>query len=174
VGKTSLCHRAVAQLSNLRYSISHTTRPRRPQEVDERDYFFISQDQFRQMKQQGDFLEWAEVHRNFYGTSRKFIEEVTSQGEDVTLAIDVQGAAQIRANTKNSVLVFVLPPSLEQLEQRLLNRASDTPETIRLRLENAYAEVNRYREYDYLLINDNLDQAVADLSSIIRAERCRR
>ncbi len=172
-GKTVLCRQALKEIPQLSYSISYTTRPIRPQEVSGKDYFFIGEEQFRQMVAEGQFLEWAEVHGNLYGTGKEFISKQQEQGLDVLLDIDVQGALQIRRQSLPSVLVFVIPPSLDMLEQRLKERASDSSRQIQTRIHNAAQELTHCPDYDYLIINEIFDQAMVELSSIIIAERCR-
>jgi guanylate kinase len=172
-GKTVLCRQVVQEVPRLCYSISHTTRPRRAQEAEGKDYFFIDKEQFEQMVKQGQFLEWAEVHGNFYGTSKAFISQKLEQQQDVIMDIDVQGAMQVKQQKLPCVLVFVAPPSLDTLEQRLRGRATDSAGQIRLRIQNAVQEITRCSDYDYLIVNQVFKQALLELESIIRAERCR-
>jgi guanylate kinase len=172
-GKTVLCQQVMKEVPRLCYSISYTTRPPRPQEVSGRDYFFVNNPQFEQMIKRAEFLEWARVHGNLYGTSKEFIQRNLEQGQDVLLDIDVQGAQQVRQQDLPSVLVFVIPPSLSVLEQRLHRRATDSVNQIRARVRNAARELSWCPRYDYLIVNGVLKQAVLDLKSIILAERCR-
>ncbi len=172
-GKTVLCRQALKEIPRLSYSISYTTRPKRPQEVSGEDYFFVSEEQFRQMIEQGQFLEWAEVHGNLYGTSKEFIENQQAQDSDVLLDIDVQGALQIRRQDMPSVLIFVVPPSFDMLEQRLTKRASDSSQQIQTRIHNAAQELTHCPDYDYLIVNEIIDLAIVEINSIILAERCR-
>lgn len=172
-GKTTIVQRIKDEVENLVFSISHTTRPPRPGETGGRDYFFITRDQFRQMAGQGQFLEWAEVHGHFYGTSRDFVEQQVAAGFDVLLDIDIQGARQVKTHLPAAILVFLLPPSYAILEERLRNRQSDTEEVIQRRLGKARDEINHFIHYDYGVINDRLDHAVEMVRSIILAGRCR-
>jgi guanylate kinase len=169
-GKTTLCHMAVKAFPGMKISISFTTRQPRPGELTDEHYSFIDQGEFRAMINDGDFIEWAEVHGNFYGTSRSRIESIVSQGNDVILDIDVQGARQIREYYPESILIFVLPPSMEALKTRLCERRSDSQEVIATRLKTARAEIREYKQYDYVIVNDLLEEAFTAISAIIRAE----
>lgn len=170
VGKTTICRQLVAQQPDVTQSISYTTRAPRPQERDGREYHFISRTTFQQHIVEGDFLEWAEVHGNLYGTSRQQINSTIQSGSDVLLAIDVQGATQLRAAALNAVFVFLIPPSWETLTTRLQERGSETSEIQRQRLAVAREELARYTDYDYIVRNDQLTTAVQILQSIITAE----
>ncbi|GIX47702.1 MAG: guanylate kinase [Candidatus Tectimicrobiota bacterium] len=172
-GKTSLCQRLVAELDDVVQSVSYTTRPPRPGERHGREYYFVSREVFRQHVAAGDFLEWAEVHGEWYGTSRQQVEAATHAGKDVLLAIDVQGAAQLRAAGLDAVFVFVLPPSWEVLRARLQQRGSESPAAVARRLAVARQELAHYTEYDYVVVNDELAKAVAVLRAIVVAERHR-
>ncbi|MFZ5996294.1 MAG: guanylate kinase [Nitrospirota bacterium] len=171
-GKTTLCQRLCERLSGIKHSVSFTTRKPRPGELNDVHYTFVDKDTFRAMAAQGDFVEWAEVHGNFYGTSRKRIEEMLSAGLDVLLDIDVQGARQIRQNAADCRFIFILPPSMEVLRMRLAGRMSDTEEVIERRLRNAVKEIGEYKNYDYVIINDIFEEALTDLVAIVRSERC--
>lgn len=173
-GKTTICQRALESIPDLAYSISHTTRAPRYEEKDGIDYFFVSKDDFDRMRKQGDFLEWAEVHGHHYGTAKKQISECLESGKDILLDIDVQGARLVRDLISDAILIFILPPSWEVLEERLRKRQSDDEEALRLRLANACDEIRAIREYDYIVINNELEEAVRDLAAIVQAERCRR
>lgn len=173
-GKTTVCQRALEAIPDLAYSISYTTRSPRSTEKDGVDYVFVSSDEFTKMRERGEFLEWALVHGHYYGTSKKQIDECLHSGRDILLDIDVQGARKVRDGIPDAVLVFILPPSFEVLEERLRRRQSDEEEAIRKRLANAHDEINAIREYDYIIINDDLEDAVKKFTSIIQAERCRR
>ncbi|RMG51309.1 MAG: guanylate kinase [Acidobacteria bacterium] len=173
-GKTTLVSALLDRVPQTRLSVSYTTRPPRPHEVDGRDYTFISRDEFDRMRQRGEFLEWAEVHGNLYGTSRRMIEEILSAGCDAVLDIDVQGAAQVRKQFPDAVTVFILPPSFTELKRRLSSRGTETPESLERRLRVARREVLRYTEFEYLVINDQLDVAIAAVEAIVRAERQKR
>jgi guanylate kinase len=172
-GKTTLCRKAAVTLPDLTLSVSFTTRPPRPGEIPDQHYSFIGQDEFKSMTGDGSFIEWAEVHGNFYGTSRKRIESIVSSGKDAVLDIDIQGARQIRRQYPESILVFVLPPSMEILEKRLVDRKSDTREVIEKRLKKAREEISEYKDYDYVIVNDLLEEAFSAFSAIIAAERRR-
>ena len=172
-GKTTLLKRLLAQVQNLAFSVSHTTRQPRSGEVDGRDYHFVDRPTFETMRDNGAFLEWAGVHGNFYGTSRDAVAAQLALGHDVFLDIDVQGARQIRAADSGAVFLFVAPPSWQVLEERLRGRGTDSAETVQLRLANARQEMAEANLYDYLIINDQLDPAVEMLRSVILAQRCR-
>ncbi|MBU0946864.1 MAG: guanylate kinase [Proteobacteria bacterium] len=173
-GKTTLLKKVMAQLSGLAFSISHTTRPPRSGEKNGIDYHFVSVAEFQVMRDQGLFLEWAEVHGNFYGTSRPAVMKQLEQGQDIILDIDVQGAAIIAKDTTvAAVSVFIAPPTLAELERRLRGRGTDSNETIELRLHNAARELEAAPDYDYLVINDSLEEAAATLRAVIIAERSR-
>jgi guanylate kinase len=173
-GKTTLLRQVMAELPGLSFSVSHTTRQPRPGEVNGHDYHFVSPEQFKVIRDQqpSGFLEWAEVHGNLYGTSRQEVESRLAAGTDVILDIDVQGAEQVRHNAQ-PVTVFIAPPSLAELEQRLRGRGTESPESLRIRLANAEKEMQAAPAYTYLIINDQLNQAVLELKSVIIAERCR-
>ena len=171
-GKTTLLKKVMAQVKNLAFSISHTTREPRDGEKNGVDYHFVSVDDFQNMREQNLFLEWAEVHGNFYGTSRPAVLDQLKNGQDIILDIDIQGAAIIVADTSvKAVSVFVAPPSLAELEKRLRGRGTDSNETIDLRLNNAATEMDAAGQYDYLVINDDIEDASTTLQSIIIAER---
>jgi guanylate kinase len=171
-GKSTLIGRVLRDLENLRFSVSHTTRPLRGGEVDGREYHFVSRDEFDAMVREGKFVEWAEVHGHRYGTSRAEIE-LRPSGEDVVLDIDVQGAGQIRAGSRKAVFVFVMPPVFDELRKRLLARKTDDPAAIEKRLETARREILAYGKFDYAVINQDLEKASAELKAIFLAERCR-
>ena len=173
-GKTSLCKEVTKSFSDLYYSVSYTTRPSRPGEKEGEDYFFVSEVKFQEMVDNKRFGEWAEVHGNRYGTSIDVLEKHRHTGTDVILDIDGQGARQLRTHFTNGISVFVIPPSWSELEKRLRSRKTESDEDIRKRLENARNELKHIEDYDYVLINDDYDQAVSSLKSIIIAERCKR
>ncbi|MCZ6874571.1 MAG: guanylate kinase [bacterium] len=170
VGKTTICRQIVTQQRHVTQSISYTTRAPRPQERDGREYHFISHTAFQQHIAAGDFLEWAQVHGNLYGTSRQQVNNTIQSGLDVLLAIDVQGATQLRAAALNAVFVFLIPPSWDALTTRLQERGSETSDIQRQRLAVAREELARYTEYDYIVRNDQLATAVQILQSIFTAE----
>ncbi len=172
-GKTSLARRAMDSLPDLCFSVSHTTRSPRGDEKHGIDYFFVTRGEFEEMTDRGIFLEHAQVHGHDYGTSRRFVEEQLQRGQDVLLDIDVQGALQVRRKMPECLMVFVLPPSLEELERRLRGRGVDDPVEIEKRLQGARREIGFYNHYDYIIVNDRIDESVNELKSIIQAARCR-
>jgi guanylate kinase len=174
-GKSTLTRLLVQDDPAFRLSVSVTTRPRRPSEVDGVHYRFIDVDEFHFMKERGDLLEWAEVHGNFYGTPIRPVERAVEAGQDVLFDIDWQGTQQIVERMReDAVTVFILPPSFAELRLRLERRAEDQADTIKQRLHNARSEIARWTEYDYILINDDLQRTYADLRAIVAAERCAR
>lgn len=172
-GKNSVISEVMKVTQGLRYSISATTRPKRPGERDGVDYYFVSRDRFEDMIAQGDLLEHAEVYGNLYGTPRKPIEEILAAGEDVILDVDIAGARQIRERCSDAVLVFLLPPSIQELERRIRSRGADDEATIQRRLDSALGEISALTDYTYAVVNDDLDEAVRRVVAIISAERCR-
>jgi guanylate kinase len=172
-GKTSLVKALLASEPEVKLSISHTTRPPRPGEEDGRDYHFVSVDRFDSMLREQDFLESAVIYGNRYGTSRTWIREQMERGHDVLLEIDWQGAQQVRRLVQGTVSIFILPPSLEVLEQRLKTRSQDPHEVIARRLAAAREEISHLREFDYVIINKDFNRAALELASIVRAERLR-
>ena len=172
-GKSSLAERVLKRISDLRFSISYTTRDPRGSEQNGVDYYFVSEEEFSTMRERDEFLECAEVHGHLYGTHEKPIEEMLNHGFDVMLDIDVQGAEQIRRRVPEAVLIFILPPSCEVLEARLRARNLNAPADIERRLRNAAIEVQLYERFDYVILNDDLDRALDQLEAIIVAERCR-
>ena len=176
-GKSTLARLLLSEERNLEISVSVTTRPRRPSEVEGRHYFFIDQDDFRRMRDHGELLEWAEVHGNFYGTPRAPVEKALTHGRDVLFDIDWQGTEQlstIESVKRDLVRIFVLPPSFKELKSRLERRAEDSSETIQRRLENARLEIGKWGQYDYVIINQDLDSSFPAVRSILAAERIRR
>jgi guanylate kinase len=171
-GKTSLVAEILAQVDNIQASISHTTRACRPGEQDGINYHFITQQQFVSMIEDNAFLEHAEVFGNFYGTSQDWVEKTLSQGSDVILEIDWQGAEQIRSKFADSRSIFILPPSKQALQERLNGRGQDNAEVIEKRIAAATEEMSHYVEADYLVINDDFSTALSQLEAIIRAQRC--
>lgn len=170
-GKSSLVKALMELDAKLSPSVSHTTRPPRGQEKHGREYFFVSAHEFDTMVLGSAFVEWAHVHGNRYGTSKKAIEERIAGGGDVILEIDWQGALQIKKNFNNAVLIFILPPSWEELRSRLERRGEDTPEVIELRLKNAAEEMAQAREFDFVIINELFETALFDLKAIVHAQR---
>jgi len=172
-GKTSLAERALNRVSGLRFSVSYTTRGPRGGERNGVDYFFVENAQFDDMRGRGEFLEWAEVHGHLYATHQAQVEQILNEGVDVILDIDVQGAEQVRRVAPHSISVFILPPSVEVLESRLRTRNLNTPADLARRLANAAREVKLYDQFDYVIVNDDLDRALVSLEAIIEAERRR-
>lgn len=172
-GKTTLVHAVLEREPGLALSISYTTRPPRPGEVDGRDYRFVGKEEFLRLRDGGELLEWAEVHGNYYGTSRTWIETQLQQDRDVLLEIDWQGARQVRRMFPHAVSIFILPPSLEALEARLRGRGTDSEATIARRLAAAREEMRHVEEFDYVIINDRLERAIDELTAVVRAARLR-
>ncbi len=174
-GKTTLSHRLLDSHAGLEMSISVTTRPKRPGEVDQKDYYFIDNTAFDAMVQKGELLEHATVFDYQYGTPAAKVKAALDQGIDVVFDIDWQGTRQLAETHRDDLVsVFILPPSLQELEQRLRNRAQDSEETVRYRMEKAAAEISHWQEYDYVVINDDLDLALQKILHILEAERLRR
>lgn len=172
-GKTTLVHAVLEREPGLALSVSYTTRPPRPGEVDGRDYRFVGKEEFLRLRDGGELLEWAEVHGNYYGTSRTWIETQLQQDRDVLLEIDWQGARQVRQMFPHAVSIFILPPSLEALEARLRGRGTDSEATIARRLAAAREEMRHVEEFDYVIINDRLERAIDELTAVVRAARLR-
>ena len=173
-GKSTLIHEVRQKVPDLGYSVSHTSRPPRGQEKNGVEYHFVSRENFQEMIDKGEFVEWAEVYRDLYGTSVSSLRSQITIGLDVIMDIDVQGGRNIKDHFKDAILIYVLPPSLEILEKRLRDRGTDDEKTIRTRLNKAAKEIKNCVSYDYLLFNGDLDQAVEELKSILIAERCRK
>ncbi len=172
-GKGTVCKKILDDLPQVAYSISATTRTPRPGEVDGREYYFLSRDEFTAWIDGGKFLEFAEVYGNFYGTPLNKIEERLNRGEDILLEIDVQGALNVKRKCPDGVYIFLLPPSLHELKRRIEGRGTETPESLRRRLANAVAEIEIGREYTYVVVNDSVERAAAQIEAIIAAEKCR-
>lgn len=170
-GKTTLCKQLTANLPDLWHSVSYTTRKPRPGEEHGREYYFIDEQPFQEMIDRNEFVEWARVYGNLYGTPWKSLTEKIDQGIDVLLEIDVQGAMQVKKRFEDSVSIFILPPSIAVLRSRLQTRASDSPEEIQRRLQKVKEEVWSYREYAYIVRNDDLTRSLRDLESIFWSER---
>jgi guanylate kinase len=169
-GKTSLCQKLASDMSNIRHSVSFTTRKSRRGEVNDRDYTFVDEDEFLRMVEAGEFAEWARVHGNLYGTSRKRLEALRDEGIHVILDIDTQGAKEIRSSYHDGIYIFILPPSLDALKERLEKRMSNSAKEIALRLKRAAEEIKNYTRYDYVIINTDFDEALAELKAIVIAE----
>jgi guanylate kinase len=170
-GKTTICRKLLARRKDLRYSISCTTRSPRPGERNGKAYFFLNREEFKRKIERGEFLEWAMVHDEYYGTPRQFVDDVIKTGDNVIMAIDVQGAMSIRRKHPAAILVFVLPPSLDALKSRLAHRRD--PLDVAKRLANSRGEVAAAKDYDYVVINDDLERAVKQISCILTAETLR-
>ncbi|MBW2122644.1 MAG: guanylate kinase [Deltaproteobacteria bacterium] len=173
-GKTTLLKRVMRELPGMEFSVSYTTRPPRPGEKEGIDYHFVSPEEFRRMIEAGAFAEWTELHGNYYGTSRDLIEAFVARDADVILDVDTHGARQIRRMFPEGVFIFILPPGIGDLRERLLRRGSESQEMIDLRLRNASKEMERLDDYDYVVVNEEIGEAVEKIKAIIIAERCRR
>ncbi len=173
-GKSTLVDRIRQIVPGLKFSISYTTRALRGDEQDGREYFFVSRPEFEEMIRNDEFLEHADVFGNYYGTARRFLREAEQEGKDLLLDIDVQGAAQIKGKIKGAVSIFVLPPNRQELEKRLRTRSLDAEAVIQRRLVTASREIENYDKYDYILVNDRLEESIDALKSILLAERLKR
>ncbi len=171
VGKSSIIRSVLERVDNLVFSISCTTRSKRPGEIDGHDYFFISKEKFEEMIREYKFIEWAKVHDNYYGTPSDFVEKHILEGRDVILDIDVQGALNVMKKNYDSVFIFIAPPSFSTLKERLYKRGTEPEEKIDRRLETAKKELREMKNFEYLIINDDLDKSISELSAIIYAER---
>ena len=170
-GKGTLIREILSSDERVGYSVSYTTRQMRPGEIDGKDYFFVTPEEFKERVEANEFLEFAGVHGNFYGTSQKQIETETAKGHDIILEIDVQGADLIKRRLPEAVGIFILPPSFSILRDRLINRKTESAKDLRIRLSNAAIEVKECLKFDYVVINDEKEQAAAELKTIISAER---
>jgi guanylate kinase len=173
-GKTTLLKRLLKELPDLRFSVSYTTRPPRAGEQKGKDYHFVSPSVFQRMVEEEEFLEWAEVLGNRYGTARKELKALASRGVDLVLDIDTQGAKQVVEKVHPTVLIYILPPSLKALRQRLVKRSLDPPEMIRLRFASAQQDMEEARGYHYVIINERLEDTLEKLKAVLIAERCRK
>ena len=173
-GKSTLVSELFKVVSGLMFSVSYTTRPSRGSEQNGKEYFFVSRTEFENMIATGEFLEYAEVFGNYYGTARRFLRDAETAGTDLLLDIDVQGAAQVKKKMPEAVSIFILPPGREKLEWRLRNRGLDSEQVIRRRLDTARREIENYSKYDYILVNDRLEQSTDELRAIVLAERLKR
>ncbi|HPL64215.1 MAG TPA: guanylate kinase [Syntrophales bacterium] len=172
-GKTSVCREVLREFPEIRFSISYTTRPRRPGETEGIDYFFVPEEEFRRRIGAGWFVEWTEHFGYYYGTSRRILEETLNRGCDLMLDIDTEGAKKIREAFPEAVFVFILPPSMEILRERLEKRGSEQPEALEKRMRKAYNEIREVFRYDYAILNDRIPLAVERLKSVYIAEKCR-
>lgn len=173
VGKGTVTEALIKRNKNLKVSISATTRPPREGEIDGKNYFFISPERFQKLIEEDEFLEWANVYSNMYGTPREFVQNNLDNRYDVLLEIDIQGALQVKEKMPNGVFIFLAPPSIEELSYRLIARGKDSHESIEERLKACRDEMSKMNEYDYLVINDDIDEAVKKIEAIIIAERCK-
>lgn len=170
-GKTTLCRRLIEKTPRLFYSISFTTRPPREGEEDGRDYHFVSLEKFKEMIARDEFLEWAEVYGRYYGTGRKMVKNELDQGNNVLVDVDTLGARQIKDSFPEAVLIFIVPPTMEELGHRLFGRGSDSEAQLKMRIGQVREEIKAREIYDYLIINDDIEQALNDLKAILRAEQ---
>jgi len=170
-GKSTLCQQILDDLNGLEFSVSHTTRKKRKGEVEGKDYYFVSQEEFKKMINENRLAEWAVVHGHYYGTSRKEIEG-RGATRDILLDIDIQGAQQIKEKYKKAVFVFIMPPHFHDLKRRLKARGQESSSSVQKRLAMACKEIRHYHKFDYVVINDKLEIAVLELESIIRSTRC--
>lgn len=172
-GKGTICKRFMEKNEDVVLSVSATTRSPRKGEVDGVNYHFMTKEQFKDKIESDDFLEYAEVYDNFYGTPKSNVNELLESGKDVILEIDIQGALKVKENAEEGVFVFILPPSMEELKQRIIKRGSETEESLMKRFKSAYKEINFVSKYNYAVVNDEVETAVEKLESIITAEKCR-
>lgn len=173
VGKGTVLHDLMNTQSNLVYSVSATTRKKRDGEIEGVSYFYKSHEEFEKMIEEDKFLEYAHVHNNYYGTPKEFVENKINEGKIVILEIDVQGALNIKKNTDNGVFIFLAPPSLTELRNRIVGRGTETDEDIKIRMNNARKELEHINDYDYLVVNDHLNSAITSVNEIINAENHR-
>jgi len=171
-GKSTLAGRVLEELDNIDFSVSYTTRKKRNSEEEGKDYYFVSEGEFKRMIEDMKLVEWAVVHGNYYGTSKRELEKKATKG-DILLDIDVQGAHQIKEKLKKTVFIFIMPPLYLELKKRLKKRGEESPESINERLDVAKKEIRHYHHFDYIIINDLLEKAVEELKSIILSTRCR-
>lgn len=173
VGKGTICRELLKRYTDIVYSVSATTRPAREGEVHGRDYFFYDEAEFQRMVREGLFLEWAKVYENYYGTPRAFVDEITASGRDCILEIDVQGAMQVKAQKPDGIFIFIVPPSKEELIRRINSRGTENKEEIARRMQKVDDELALLPQYDYMVVNDNLDKAVELILCLIQAEKAR-
>lgn len=172
-GKGTICKALLEREDNLYISVSATTRSPRAGEVDGVNYYFLTQEEFKKKVDNNEFLEWAEVHGNYYGTPKFNVEEMINEGKNIILEIDVQGALNVKKNCEDGVFIFILPPSMEELKRRIIARGSETPESLIKRFKTAYEEINYISKYNYAVVNDDLEEAVKKVQNILYAEDCR-
>lgn len=169
-GKTTLCNRLLGRFDTIGYSVSYTTRTPRHEETDTEDYYFVSEDTFKEMIEKEEFLEWAKVHNNYYGTSRTRVEEILGTGRDVLLDIDPKGARQLREKLDYGIYIFITAPSMKDLETRLINRRTESEEIMKVRLDNAREEIKHFHEYDYVIVNSEINRSSNELEAVYIAE----
>lgn len=172
-GKGTICKRFMERNKNVALSVSATTRAPRVGEVEGVNYYFMSKEKFKEKINDNDFLEYAEVYDNYYGTPKSNVQEMLDSGKDVILEIDIQGALKVKENAEEGIFIFILPPSMEELKQRIINRGSETQESLMKRFKSAYKEINFVSRYNYAVVNDEVEVAVEKLEAIICAEKCR-
>ncbi len=172
-GKGTICKALLEKHDNIFISVSATTRAPREGEVEGVNYYFLTKEAFEEKVNNNGFLEYANVHGNFYGTPKVNVEKMLDEGKDVILEIDIQGALQVKENFKEGVFIFILPPSMEELKERIIKRGSETEESLMTRFKNAYKEINYVSKYNYAVVNDKLEVAVSKVEAIIAAEKCR-
>ena len=172
-GKGTICKALLEKHDDLHISVSATTRSPRKGEVEGVNYYFLTKEKFKEKIEEGDFLEHAEVYGNYYGTPKSNVNELLEAGKNVILEIDIQGALQVKENSEEGVFIFILPPSMEELKQRIIKRGSETPESLMTRFKSAYQEINYVSKYNYAVVNDKVEEAVAKIEAILIAEKCR-
>lgn len=172
-GKGTICQELLNKNDNIYLSVSATTRSPREGEVDGVNYYFLTQEDFKSKVENKGFIEYANVHGNYYGTPKLNVEKMLEEGKDVILEIDIQGALQVKENFSEGVFIFILPPSMDELKRRIIKRGSETEESLMTRFKNAYKEINYVSKYNYAVVNDTLELAVSKVESIITAEKCR-
>ncbi|HHY05136.1 MAG TPA: guanylate kinase [Thermoanaerobacterales bacterium] len=173
VGKGTLCNLLLKRKKNIILSVSTTTRLPRDGEINGKNYFFVSKKDFESMIKENQFLEWAKVYNNYYGTPREFVNKNLEKGKDVLLEIDIQGAKQVKHNCPQAIFIFIMPPSIAELETRIKKRGTETQTSLEVRMGNTVNELKAAYMYDYIVINDDIERAVTELCSIISAEKCR-
>jgi len=171
VGKGTVLEALMENFKEVEYSVSATTRERRPGEIDGEDYFFISEERFKELKKNDKFIESAKVHNNYYGTPKKYVDRTLAEGKDIILEIDIQGAKQVKEKYPNAVFIFLKPPSIEELKNRLQKRNTENDKTKKVRLKNAKTEIQEISEYDYTILNDEVENAVSELKRVILKEQ---
>ena len=172
-GKGTICKELIEKHDNIYISVSATTRSPRAGEIDGVNYYFLTKDEFKDKVESNGFIEYANVHGNYYGTPKLNVEKMLNEGKNVILEIDIQGALQVKENFEEGVFIFILPPSMEELKRRIIKRGSETEESLMTRFKNAYKEINYVSKYNYAVVNDTLDLAVSKVEAIINAEKCR-